>query len=101
MRKVVAFAALGLANLLFVGGSAEAGCGSGGWWGYSPAPAYQPYYYYPAPGRTAARGYSYRSYSYEPGAAQPTYRYYAPRYDSGSSSYNQFRADRKMRGLVN
>lgn len=53
----------------------------------------------PAPPSTAQNGRSqYRSYSYEPSPASraPVTRSYS---NQNSSQYNQFRADRKMRGL--
>jgi hypothetical protein len=53
----------------------------------------------PAPPATAQNGRSqYRSYSYEPSPASqsPAMRSYSRQ---NSSHYNQFRADRKMRGL--
>jgi hypothetical protein len=98
MSRFIAFTAVVFSSLLFVAGNVEAGCRSRGSWGWSRTPAYQPYYYAPAPSTTAGTGSTYRSYSYDPGAPQATYRYYTPPRDSGSDSYNQFRADRKIRG---
>lgn len=99
MSNFIAFTTVALSSLLFVAGNAEAGCRSRGGWGWSQAPRY--YYSAPGPSTTAGGGSTYRSYSYDPGAAQPSYQYYAPRRYSAPSSSNEFRADRKIRGLVN
>lgn len=103
MKKLIAFSAVALSSLIIVVGNVEAGCRSGGGgWGWSRAPAYQ-YYYSPQAPSTAARGGStYRSYSYDPGAAQqPTYQYYyAPRTYSAPRSSGSFPADAKFRGNV-
>lgn len=101
MKKVIAFTAFGLFTLLFVAGSAEAGCGSRGWGGWSRAPAYQTYQYTPAPSTTARTGTTYRSFSYDPGTAQPSYQYYAPRSYSAPRGADNFSANRKMFGLQN
>ena len=104
MKKHIAFAGFALSGLLFIAGSAEAGCGSRGWSGWSRAPAYQRYYYAPAPSAAAGTGTTYRSYSYDPGTTQPGYQYYAPRrYSAPSPSSNfpgGFPADSKIRGNV-
>ena len=108
MKKVIAFTAFGLSTLLFVAGSVEAGCGSRGGWGHSQPPAHQPYYYHSAPAPTTAspapvaqRVNSYRSFSFDPGVAQPGYEIYAPSRDSALRGANDFRANRKRFGLSN
>lgn len=101
MTKLIAFSAVVLSSLMFVAGTAEAGCRSGGGWGWSRAPAYQYYYYPEAPSTAAQGGSTYRSYSYDPGAAQPRYQYYyAPRTYSAPRSSGSFPADAKIRGNV-
>jgi hypothetical protein len=98
MTRFIAFGTIALSSLLLVAGSAEARCRSGGWSGWGRAPVYQPYYYYsPAP-PVAGSGSTYRSFSYDPGVAQPSYQYYAPRSYSAPSSSDMWRADRKIRG---
>jgi len=101
MTKLIALSAVVLSSLIFVAGPAEAGCRSRGGWGQ--APAYQ-YYYVPqrqAPATTAQGGSTYRSFSYDPGTAQPTYQnYYAPPVYSAPRSTWGFPADSKIRGKV-